>query len=392
MQGWKLYISASNANFAATLDLVRPILAAHDVGFKHIASQRGLIKINSGLYGYSQVGKTIVAYFDDDAHVVPVVTDLKGALRHFAGTTTLPPFASAVGGGLPLSYRYGSFTGDKILIDGAEVPDDRARPVHGIVGLPVDPFLAVLEAKEKDGLDSLLLSYPVYEVLSQSAKGGVYAALDLGATSFSEVVLKVGRRHGNVLPDGRDGMDLVRREGWFFKLAVECSLEDCLPRFDGLVELPDAAVIVMERIEGESLQELHRRDKLTVEVLERALTVLRRFHDAGLVVGDAKLANFMLSSAEEIKAIDFESGGLIIELSVPDQHCTFLFTDTRLQQRPRELETMHFLYSVLHTDEGESFDETRRIIDLDVALMCTKEQPPLAMVALDMMRTIVAGL
>jgi hypothetical protein len=364
-QGWKLYVSASNANFAATIAAVLPIFKTFSVGGKHAANERVLRKINSGLYGYSQVGKTIVAYIEDEGVLAPMVADLKIVLTPFANSTMLPPFAEPLGAGLPLSYRYGAFYGDEVVLDGIRETDRRTRRSSTLKGIPADPFDHLREPIRSDiSLDHLLVGRPVYEVLSQSAKGGVYAALDLASPTFREVILKLGRRNGHILPDGRDGADLIRHEAWFYTQTFECGLREFVPTFDGLFEFDGGAVVVLERVQGENLQKIRQRDGLHLSHVHGALSILERFHKSGLLVGDAKLANFMATPEGMLKIIDFESGSSLKNASHADQHTTFLFTDEALAKNPAIREKLHFLYSILHTDEAISFDERSRIIDL----------------------------
>lgn len=394
-QGWKIYISGNNRNFGDLLAAVRPVLAQYDVAYKYVANERILQRLNSGLEGYSQIGKTIVVYIENASQALPLLDDLKKVVRAFAGSTINPPFAHPVGGGLPLSYRYGAFVGDRILIDGVEFPDDRSRKMPGLKALPPDPFLPALEEKPHDrGLDSLLLTYPVFEVLSQSAKGGVFAAMDLNSPEFREVVIKLGRRNGNVLPDGRDGMDLVKHEKWFFDVAAEHGMGQHIPGLITFADFATSAVLVMERIDGETLHALQLRGALEARHVQAAAELLGRFHQAGLLVGDAKLANVMLAPGDELKVIDFESAAFVEAKTEPDQHATFLFTDRRLHARPAIWERLHFLYSVIHClnhkEEAGSFDERKRIIDLGVVLDTAPDSEATA-AALAMIRDIVFG-
>ena len=394
-QGWKLYISCNNTNFNALLAAVRPVLDEYGVAYKHVADERLLQRLNSGLEGYSQIGKTIVVYMEDVSQALSLLHDLKKAVRPFAGSAINPPFANPVGGGLPLSYRYGAYVGDRILIDGVELADDRSRKMSGLKALPPDPFLPALEEKPHErGLDSLLLTYPVFEVLGQSAKGGVFAAMDLDAPEFREVVIKLGRRNGNVLPDGRDGMDLVKHEKWFFDVAAEHGMGQHIPDLVAFAEFSASAVLVMERIDGETLHALQLRGALEARHVQAAAELLGRFHQAGLLVGDAKLANVMLARGGELKLIDFETAAFVEARTQPDRHATFLFTDRRLHARPAVWETLHFLYSVIHSanheEEAGSFDEQKRIVDLGVVLD-TAPDSEAAAAALAMIGDIVSS-
>jgi hypothetical protein len=365
-QGWKLYISANNNNFNETLRLVRPVLERHRVSFKHVADERSLRKINSGLYGYSQIGKTIVAYIDDETDADGLTRELKFVLKPFDGTTLLPPFAKAIAEGLPLSYRFGSFAGDLIVLNGIEILDERSRNQAALAGLPSDPFSSVtVKSHAEDELQKLLLEFPVFEVIVQSAKGGIFLALDLASPEYSEVILKLGRRNGNILPDGRDGMALVGREFWFFKCAAERGLSECLPLLVRFHKFSSCCVLVMEKIEGETLQHVHLRGDLCVEQVKQALEMLNKFHAVDLFVGDTKLSNFMVKADGSLKMIDFESGDILSARTGPDSHSSFYFTGIEVQASLRHWEQLHLLYSILHHQDVGSFDENDRVIDLE---------------------------
>lgn len=390
-QGWKLYISASNADFGLILETVAPTLKKYGLSYKHVAGERALRKINSGLYGYTQIGKTIVVYIENENCIAALTSDLKALLSPFANSTILPPFADQIGAGLPISYRYGAFSGREIVLNGVVREDSRTARSSATPGLPPDPFAAMLDPMQPNsGLDALLVSYPVYEVLSQSAKGGVYGAMDLASLTFREVILKLGRCNGHILPDGRDGADLIKRECWFYGQAGERGLGYLIPAFDAMFEFDDAAAMIIERIEGENLQAIHLRGELDLSIVERALLVLENFHRSGLLVGDAKLANFLLDSRGVIKVIDFESGGILDSSNEPDHHTTFLFTNPALTNYPAEQELVHFLYSILHTEVIGSFDESSRIVDLGILLDDAGPKPEIEKTVRTLMRGILA--
>ena len=75
------------------------------------------------------------------------------------------------------------------------------------------------------------------------------------------------------------------------------------------LESPSAAAIVMEYVEGVSLRTLMERGPLSVEqafsVLEGALSGLAAAHQQGIVHGDIKPENILLSTNGESKLVDF---------------------------------------------------------------------------------------
>lgn len=364
-QGWKLYVSATLNSFLETLEAVRPIFKEYGVSYKYISSDKMLRKQNAGLYGYSQVGKLIVAYLDPERPIEPLLTRLKQGLDAFRGTAPVVPFAQELGGGLPLFYRYGAFSGDHIVVNGETIEDDRTECASEMFDDLGNPFLPFHEPPQSNaGFDEFLSRFPVYEVLGQGGKGGVFAAFDTEAPVFTDIILKVGYRNGQVMPDGRDGIDLLERERRFFELLEEHGLSNLAPQMQAHGSFGGRNVIAMSRINGENLLNLREKGELQVRHLQACFEILDKIHDAGLYLGDAKLANFLLDEYDRVWAIDFECAGEIGQSGTDfDLLRTFHFykptiTDIRL------FDKVHLLYSVLHRKDKVSFSETDRIIEI----------------------------
>lgn len=381
-QGWKLYVSSNVANFETILGLVRPIFLAYGQPFKYAANAEVLWRLNAGMAGYSQIGKSIVVYICNEASVPQLIDELKQVLEPFRGTALRPPYAMPIGGRLPLSFRYGAFLGDSISLNGAYITDVRSQRqnLSDFLSCPFLPFIEVEAADQ--GLNRFLLSYPVFSVLGQAGKGGIFAALDIESPSYREVIVKLGRRNGNPLPDGRDGMDLVKHECWFYSLLQGTQLSQHVPALVDYSEFESAAALVLERVEGVTLLGLQMDGNLALCHLTQALTILDAFHDYGYLVGDAKLANFIASPSNEIRAIDFESAVSIAEAESLPKYASFLFTDERLAARPDTWEKLHFLYSVMHLAEDQSEsdkkDSSSRMVCLRNVLASDSTLPPIA--------------
>lgn len=381
MQGWKLYVSSNVANFGPILELVRPILVAHDQPFKYAADAETLWRLNAGMAGYSQIGKSIVAYICNEACVPQLMHDLKQALKPFRGAALRPPYATPIGGRYPLSFRYGAFLGERIVVGGKHVADERSRR-QVLAEYPPCPFLPFIEIEKPDQeLNRFLLSYPVFSVLGQAGKGGVFAALDIESPTYREVIVKLGRRNGNPLPDGRDGMDLVKHESWFYALLQDTPLSQYVPAAVNHSEFESAAALVLERVEGVTLLGLQMDGDLAVAHLVQALAILDAFHDQGYVMGDAKLANFIALPTGALKAIDFEAAVSIAEAKSLPKYASFLFTDEQLPAHPGTWEKLHFLYSVMHLADdrsGSEQDSASRVICLRDVLASDCALPPIA--------------
>jgi hypothetical protein len=75
---------------------------------------------------------------------------------------------------------------------------------------------------------------------------------------------------------------------------------------DSLDEV-DRAILVLEKIEGDDLLSLMLRRQLTLRDLKKAWRILCLLNEAGFLVGDAKIANFMRRLDGRIFVIDLES-------------------------------------------------------------------------------------
>lgn len=381
-QGWKLYVSSNVSNFEAILNLVRPIFLAYDQPFKYASDSETLWRLNAGMAGYSQIGKSIVAYVCNEASVPQLVNELKQALAPFRGAALRPPYAMPIGGQLPLSFRYGAFLGDSIALGGERIVDERSRR-QDLADFPSCPFLPFIEAEAPDHeLNRFLLSYPVFSVLGQAGKGGIFAALDIESPNYREVIVKLGRRNGNPLPDGRDGMDLVKHEYWFYSLLQDTQLSQHIPALVDYSEFESAAALVLERVEGVTLLGLQMDGDLAPDHLAQALAILDAFHGYGYLVGDAKLANFIASPSNKIRAIDFESAVSIAEAKSLPKYASFLFTDEQLAAHSGTWEKLHFLYSVMHLADDQSDsdkkDSSSRVVCLRNVLASDCTLPSIA--------------
>lgn len=379
-QGWKLYVSATLLNFRPILAAVAPLFEEAGIPYKHVAGDKALRKLNAGLNGYSQVGKCIVAYLGEAEGVERLIARLKTALEPWRDSCPDVPFARSLGGGLPLFYRYGAYRGGRIRVGGrrrADRRDGEAVPK----GVP-DPLARFASADRSDeAFERFLARFPIFEAIAQGGKGGVFAAFDLSRDSFTEVIVKIGYRNGQVMPDGRDGADLLRREHGFFMALENAGLGALAPACVAYGEFDRKHALVMERLPGEDLMALRRRGELQPGHVAQCLDLLRRMHGAGLYAGDPKLANFVLDGGGRPRGIDFECAGLIAD-HVFDPLRTFRLFNPEIDDL-RTLDLAHFLFSVLYDSRAAaSFSERDRLVDVAAVLARRPPEDPAAAFAL----------
>lgn len=204
-QGWKLHVSATLVSAPQVLARVLPILKASGASFKLAASPSYLGDLNSGASGYSQVGKFMTVYPQSDEQAVELAQRLDRATSGLAGPRV--PSDRHLHRNSLVSYRYGAFAGLQLVDDlgqrrpamrepgGALVPDERL-PGFSPPEWTDDPFERAGIVEEAVRPDSALFcGYLILDVLHQSAKGGVYLALDPSVSPPRTCVIKEARRH-----------------------------------------------------------------------------------------------------------------------------------------------------------------------------------------------------
>lgn len=319
-QGWKLHVSANLLDACDVLEVVAPFLSGKDVQFKAPVTLLELSKINCGLhYGYQQIGKFITVYPRDNAEAVSIASDLDRLTADYSPVSV--PFDEQLKPGSSVHYRYGAFH-NRTLIDetgrefgivfdagGRAVPDDRFAAVPD--WLP-DPFSAIRTRDTNDrsgfGASPLAIRYKVFDALKQRGKGGTYRAVD---TQTGHVcIVKQGRRNGEVDWNGADGADLAETEyNNLLELGIKTPL---VPGVRDCFTIERNFYFVMERIDGESLDEMLRKrvrrlsSRRIVEISERIVAVIGELHAAGWVWGDCKPANLIVEPCGRIRPIDFE--------------------------------------------------------------------------------------
>jgi hypothetical protein len=318
-QGWKLHVSSNILNANAVLGAVAPFLRECGLMFKAPRSLIELEKINTGLfYGYSQVGKFITVYTHSDGKAAMVARRLHLLTEGMCAPAV--PFDLQYRPGSCVYYRYGAFRvaeienadGTRTLAlkdsHGNLTPDDRTVAKPDWV---TDPLASRRTAAARAAvLSPLQTRFRVFSALTQRGKGGVYKALDLNTDLPRFCIVKEGRRSGELQWDGRDGRWRVMHEERVLNSLRAAGV--AVPRVYSSFEAKGNHYLVTEFIEGETLQSLlaARRRRLSIsQVLRhgvRLAGLLARIHAAGWVWRDCKPANIVVTTAGELRPLDFE--------------------------------------------------------------------------------------
>jgi hypothetical protein len=318
-QGWKIHVSATALSANKVFARVYPILRAHNVSFKVVATLNILEQLNSGLGRFSQVGKFLTAYPKSTGEATALAKDLHAATRGLSGPKI--PYDLRYRQRGIIYYRYGSFGGGptSVIVDPqGKAHRDHRRPDSAVPPWLNDPFR---RASPKGGFwtGPLGPDFIPFKALMQRGKGGVYEALDLSVSPVRLVVIKEGRRHGETAWNGMDGYDLVRREAAILR-ALACSgipVPEVLREF----EAGGNRYVVLEKIKGNALLDPKRpqparpswrRARLTLEMLE---PVIASINQAGWVWRDCKPSHIFIEDGR-VRLIDFEGACKIDDVDV----------------------------------------------------------------------------
>jgi serine/threonine protein kinase len=306
------------------LQKVAPVLVDHGVQFKAPSSLKYVMTLNAGLDGaYSQVGKIITVYPETPEEAVQLARRLHKLTLRMAAPEV--PFDLRYSPSSNVYYRFGAFlpleiehaNGSRTLAvrgpNGELVPDRREKAEPDWV---TNPFTG----RHRRGAavrpqKSLVTSYAVFRALAQRGKGGVYQAVDLTLKLPRLCLIKEGRKHGELNWDGRDGRWRIRNEEHVLSELMSHGVN--VPRVYSSFESEGNAYLVMEFIDGETLQSLLsrlRRRMPISRVLEYGIQLagfISGMHAAGWVWRDCKPMNIIITRSGSLQPFDFEGASRI---------------------------------------------------------------------------------
>jgi Lanthionine synthetase C-like protein/Protein kinase domain len=319
-QGWKLHISANILNGAEVLSRVLTVLLNEPVVFKVAGSVQALAALNDGTAGLSQIGKFITIYPVDDAQGVHLAIRLAAATKDLIGPSILSDRPLLRGG--VIYYRFGSFGGLTMQSPAGEIsfalrtpqgnfePDKRDNAYRQPSWI-TDPFMAAGIADPPQTRSQLIANrFLIVGLLHQSARGHVYLAIDLDKPG--KCVLKHAEPGALISPEGREARDYLRHEAAVLK---RLGPDARVPSVFALVEDNNSLYLAMEDLEGDTLERHVQSHNPRGRTLGHSrivawgrelLAILVSIHSAGLVYGDLKSSNIIITPNGRLRIIDFE--------------------------------------------------------------------------------------
>jgi len=362
-QGWKIHLSATPVFAANLLRRVLPVLKAARVPFKFCSDPRLVRLTNAKLWPRTGAGKFVTIYPVSDEQFAELCAELHACTGDFDGPYLLTdrPYP----GSRVVFYRYGEHLGyGQVSANGQRKPVIRAPDGQFLSDARVPYTREIPWARDPFGIssenaatgDEVLLNdrYRVMRAIRFSSVGGLYIAED--RSSGEEVIVREARPRTGVLPDGRDSREQLAKEA---RILRRLEVTGLVPRFIDFFCECDHHYLVQEKLRAESFwgyainiahlngdrtaDEAFRIISRTVRTLVDGLELI---HGCGVVLRDMTRTNVLVTSADEIRFIDFE---LACELDREDEPHVPGFTIgyASVQQRINERPTVQEDYYAL---------------------------------------------
>ena len=314
-QGWKLHISASPIDATRLIRQVLPELTKFDVSFKVLAAWSDVVRINSGEFGSTQVGKVVTVYPASDRVLKRLVSHLDSIWCPRNPPEIPSDICVSASGGLWI--RYGVFSTANVLEnslgiysvaliapDGTLVPDERSGQGRQVDWAPDPPVAPINRRSAFDPIAPIELcgsSYLPLKVLAANLGCRVDLAIRLSDCRLAIIKTAIpGARcdvHGN---------DAVARLENEHSVLVALHGSKCTPASIALDRTTHR--LAMEDVGGVVCTRLIQTDRLSV--FPNIADAVADLHALGFVHRDLKLSN-VLSTAAGIKLVDLEIAAAI---------------------------------------------------------------------------------
>lgn len=305
-QGFKIHLSATIFNFTIIFKLFYNYIKETDIGWKVLKSFRDLERQNIGFNGFSQIGKFITIYPNNDRVFINLLYDLS-LLFKSQDSISIPSDFRFMESKI-VYYRYGD-----IIIDNKEntFEDKRNKVIPENIIVPVTDYYVVR-------YKSIPKHLIILEVIKQSGKNTVLKAFD---AKIKEIVfLKEARYLSNIDIYGTDSLDrLVIEEGVLTKTHDLIFTPKLLDKF----YVENHYFLEIKQIEGKNLLEYMKQNLFLtihekVKIIKKIIEKLEALYKLGIIYVDISFSNIIIDDDEKIYLIDFEYCKILGEWNPPD--------------------------------------------------------------------------
>ena len=297
-KGFKIHISSTLCNYKTIFSKVIPYLLSNKVKFKIVKNIQELINLNSGIYGYTQIGKTITIYPENKIQLNFLIEKLYKITKFETSINIYSDFRyknSSV-----VFYRYGD-------INNISITDKRIKRLPIRIKVPIEDYYI-------PRYENLPSKYIVLEILSLRGKSKVYKAIDKERGII--VIIKEGVYCGEYSYNGIDGFDRVYSEICILK---KLALRYNLPKIIEYFYINNNIVLVEEFLNGLTLYEFIRKNKIErkYKYFIKILEIIIKIHKKGYILCDISPNNIIVKN-DEVNIIDVESFILKSEMTELD--------------------------------------------------------------------------
>lgn len=283
---YKLHVSCGLNDLAGTVHKLGIYLLDSGIDFKVVDSYSNCQKLNTGEYGYNQIGKQITIYCHVELNIGQFLKDIISMTNNISGS--LPPTDARIDGSNCISLRY----------------TDSNR--HAINSDIIQKWNQRLNHKAKLQIETpkkLPDKYIYISTVSKRGAGGRFRALDYAFSKRTgkpcSVFLKEGIRYAEKGFDGIDAYQRLLNQIEKHKLLQDkASIPKCL---DSLI-YNDRVIGIFSWIDGTSLSELNCcSSTMSVHIATQILeTILIPFHKEGICAIDISPDNFILENSAPV--------------------------------------------------------------------------------------------
>lgn len=311
--GWVLYLSCKTTDTIEILELILDVLKKSKVSFSLIKDQLQQYALNAGAYGNHEVGKVLAIYPISENQATELATELCSLTATFTG----PVIPEALQLGNTIYSQFAVHNGKEIIF----------KPSTGT--LKKNPFDIPKQFRQPKRRKRVLGKYYIpVQLLTSSAKGDVFKAINLKDFAFNWCLIKQGKP---AALDDQFQREMKDRLLWQKQVLDAIAGHVMTPKVIDYFENEGSGYLVMDYVEGTNLGQLifekHRgaswpalSGSVKIQLLEwyqKAIDIVISIHQMGFVHRDITDSNFIVLPDGSLCIIDFELS-YNIQNQVPD--------------------------------------------------------------------------
>ncbi|QGX00619.1 protein kinase [Streptococcus ruminicola] len=287
-KGIKIHLSAHVLNAVVIAKMFFNFIETYNlkINFKILANLKELALQNSSIYGYSQVGKFITIYPNNDEELIFLLNKLENLYRGIKGVDIPSDFRYQLSE--VVFYRYGEFIKKDDFID----KRDRKFPTD--VEIPIEDYF-------RERFDVIPTKYIILEIINRNAKGGVYKVLNTESNRIS--VLKEAKNLSLLDFTNKDGVSRLMSERSILR---DIEKENFSPKVFGDFYVKNSYFIEEEYIEGVPLinyKELQTNYSWFLNLIDNLELLNKKYN---YTYRDLSFNNIIVSKEKKVYVIDFE--------------------------------------------------------------------------------------